>query len=471
MRPILVGALLATLAGCGGRSNVQCETDSNCDLSGGGKCVGLVSGDHWCAYPDPQCPNGYRFSNQNIGDGVAGQCVPNALDAGTDAPKDATTDAPPDAPLNCPSTAPVQNGQAADLELGQPGFTSGSANNPSLSGSTLSTTVGVSTDSNRLWVSDSGNARVLQWNSFPAVNGQSASIAIGQPNLISSGGSTTQSGLDVGGGFIARAGTKLVVSDGSNNRVLIWSSVPTTSGQPADIVLGQQSFTTKVSGNSASSLEGPTGVWTDGTKLIVADRFNNRVLIWNSFPTSNGAPADVVLGASGFGMTPSNTPPTASSFKAPYGVFVHANRLFVADSGNQRVLIWNTIPTANNAPADVVLGQTAFDAYFNNAGAPYPQVNAIGMAGPSAVFVDDCNSLYVCDAFNGRVMVFTTVPTQNGKAADAVLGKPDLMAQPNASTPPSAQWMGGCSGLAVGGTNLFVGDSTRNRVLRFGLSR
>lgn len=98
------------------------------------------------------------------------------------------------------------------------------------------------------------------------------------------------------------------------------------------------------------------------------------------------------------------------------------------------------------------------------------QVNNIGMAGPDAV-LDDCAALYVCDTFNGRVMVYQQVPAGNGPAADAVLGKAEFTTQPNASTPASDKWMRGCSGLAVSGANLFVGDSSFNRVLRFSLAR
>ncbi|MEO7523220.1 MAG: hypothetical protein ABIT58_03960 [Ferruginibacter sp.] len=35
---------------------------------------------------------------------------------------------------------------------------------------------------------------------------------------------------------------------------------------------------------SAATLLYPSGVWSDGIKLIVADAWNHRVLIWNSFP-------------------------------------------------------------------------------------------------------------------------------------------------------------------------------------------
>ena len=34
--------------------------------------------------------------------------------------------------------------------------------------------------------------------------------------------------------------------------------------------------------------------------------------------------------------------------------------LFVADTQNNRVMVWNTLPTKNNQPADFVLGQPNF---------------------------------------------------------------------------------------------------------------
>jgi hypothetical protein len=465
MRAHCLGIVAFVLAACGNPSAVPCEGSANCNLSSGGMCIAGAGGNQWCAYPDPACPSGYRYSDQSVGDGLSGQCVPD--DGGMKYGGIDADDAPP---LNCPSSAPVQNGQAADLVLGQPNFTGTGGNNPFLSGSSLKVSVGLLADGTRLWISDQGNARYLQWNSFPAVNGQAASIAIGQPDLISSTGGVTQSQL-ASGGYVARAGTKLLLSDGSNNRVLIWNSIPTTNGQPADLVLGQTSFTSKATGNGASNLYGPRGIWTDGTKLIVADRFNNRVLIWNSFPTTNGAAANVVLGAASFDTSPFVSPPTASSFRNPAGVTVSGGKLYVADETNNRVLVWNSIPTANNTPADQVLGQTGFDTAYNNGGAPYPQVNAIGMVGPTDVLIDACGSMYLCDGINGRVLVYTTVPTANAAAADAVLGKPGLTTQPSATVAASAQWMHSCSGLAVAGTSLYVGDVVNNRVLRFALSR
>ena len=47
---------------------------------------------------------------------------------------------------------------------------------------------------------------------------------------------------------------------------------------------------------TASSFDRPAAVWTDGNRVIVSDRDNNRVLLWNSWPTANNQPADLVLG-------------------------------------------------------------------------------------------------------------------------------------------------------------------------------
>ena len=94
---------------------------------------------------------------------------------------------------------------------------------------------------------------------------------------------------------------------------------------------------------------------------------NNRVLIWNTFPTTNGQAADVVLGPAGLHL-PDRRPTTSSRMSSPTGVSSTGKQLFVADTSNSRVLVWNTCPTANGQPADVVLGQPDFTS--RNRGRP-----------------------------------------------------------------------------------------------------
>jgi hypothetical protein len=69
------------------------------------------------------------------------------------------------------------------------------------------------------------------------------------------------------------------VTDYLNHRVLIWSSVPTSNGQPADLVLGQTDMASAVNGTAANLLRYPYGAHSDGTRLVVADFYNNRVLL------------------------------------------------------------------------------------------------------------------------------------------------------------------------------------------------
>jgi hypothetical protein len=201
------------------------------------------------------------------------------------------------------------------------------------------------------------------------------------------------------------AGGKLVVTDTNNNRVLIWNSIPTTSGQAADLVLGQMDFTTCTPNRGlsadANTLNGPAGVWSDGTRLVVADSINNRVLIWNSIPTINDQPADLVLGQSNFtsvainqGITPSNV-----TMRHPYdGVYFNNTQLFVADADNNRVLVWDSFPTSNDQPADKVLGQP--DIATVTVG-----TSDMKMSAPGGIFLYG-KQLIVGDTANSRYLIF-----------------------------------------------------------------
>ena len=103
---------------------------------------------------------------------------------------------------------------------------------------------------------------------------------------------------------VASDGNVLAVADTNNNRVLLWLTMPMSSSTPPDVVLGQPDFTTVTPGTSATKMRGPQGVWVDEGKLFVADTQNSRVLIWNSIPTSNAASPNVVLGQPDFDTRP-----------------------------------------------------------------------------------------------------------------------------------------------------------------------
>ena len=178
---------------------------------------------------------------------------------------------------------------------------------------------------------------------------------------------------------------------------------------------------------------------SDGLHLLVTDLGYNRVLIWNSIPTSNGAAADVAIGQpdlvssvanNGFSTDPNDTtqkqtpvlckvsngtdtnsnPTYPSSCNAtvsfPRFALMAGNRLFIADGGNDRVLMFNSIPTQSGASADAVIGQIG--GSVNQASDA-----ADSLRTPMSLAWDGTN-LYVSDAYNRRITVYSigqnTVP-------------------------------------------------------------
>lgn len=150
-------------------------------------------------------------------------------------------------------------------------------------------------------------------------------------------------------GVLSSDGKRLVVPDRFNNRVLIWNKLP-AGNTPPHLVLGQKDFTSNNSGTGLDQMNWPVSVSVspDG-KVAVADTMNFRILLWNSFPTKNGQPADVVLsGRDGPG-------PNKKEIVWPWGVWTDGQKLAVASTRGSTVLIWNQFPAKNDTPPDIYL--------------------------------------------------------------------------------------------------------------------
>jgi hypothetical protein len=142
---------------------------------------------------------------------------------------------------------------------------------------------------------------------------------------------------------IATDNTRLALADSHNNRVLIWNSIPTTNNVSPDLVLGQTNFTTNNSGRGGASsglevMNWPTAVaiYNDDTdiRLAVADTYNDRILIWRSWPTSSGEPATFAL--------------ASPDIEWPWGVWTDNERLVIASTGGGgTVPVWDRFPTSN----------------------------------------------------------------------------------------------------------------------------
>jgi hypothetical protein len=365
-------------------------------------------------------------------------------------------DAAPDGSHDIPDI--VVNHQPAELVLGQPDFDTSNSSGPSAQH--LRAPTGLSESENgSLWVYDQGNYRALQWTSMPQVDFAPSSRVLGHPNFttVTAEPPNSSSLSNYQGGISARAG-KVILADGARNRVLIWNQNPIVNGQDANIVLGQPTFTATTPGSSASNLNLPNAVWTDGTRLVVSDGGNNRVLVWQTFPTTNQQPADLVLGQPGFGQASIPDPPTASSMYWPHAVYFDGTRLYVADMNNARVLIWNSFPMSNGQAADLVVGQTDFTGRRQGL-----EANRLGK--PTGLAVAGSN-LFVVDQSNNRVLVFSPIPTASGASASHVLGQPDFLTNSSSTSQISFSVP---TGVAAQGAKLYVSDTFNSRVLRFTL--
>jgi len=149
-------------------------------------------------------------------------------------------------------------------------------------------------------------------------------------------------------GGLSTDGRHLILADRFNNRILIWNVLPKENTAP-DIVLGQKDFTSNNPGKSLDKLNWPVAVATDGKKLVVADTYNDRLLIWNSFPANNGQPADIEIKDAGRG---SDVNPKRN-MGWPWAVWTDGEKLIATATGSSKVLIWNTFPTKSNQPADI----------------------------------------------------------------------------------------------------------------------
>ncbi|SOC08498.1 hypothetical protein SAMN05877962_10945 [Alloalcanivorax xenomutans] len=303
---------------------------------------------------------------------------------------------------------PTVNTAAADFVLGQPDFTSSEPGE-------LSRPEEVSITGGKMVVADGDGNSVLIYNTVPTSGGAEPDVVVGQADFDSQDDTCDATHLNGPEAATFTVDGKLVVADSGHNRVLIWNALPTTHGQPADLVLGQPDFTRCAPDednpgggsvlHSARAFDYPTGLWTDGQRLAMVDNDNNRVLIWNTFPTSHFQPADIVLGQEDF----TSATDSVDTLDTPYGIDSNGEQLAVADSRNHRVLIWNSFPSSHFQQADIVLGQSDFahnqanddDQDGEDDGAASARV----LNFPAGVYFHQ-DKLLVSEIGNNRVLVF-----------------------------------------------------------------
>jgi len=327
---------------------------------------------------------------------------------------------------------------------------------------------GVWLDDEHLVVCDTGNHRILIWNDPENLSSHGdADVVLGQPDFTTegaqAGGRGPDGGLRLPTGVLVHDG-RLVVADAWNHRILIWNDVPTSSDRAPDVVLGQSDSTSvdenRGGGCDTRSFYWPFGIAMVGGRFHVADTGNRRVLVWDGLPEPDDEPAVVLGQATGAVRDENRGELGPDSFRWPHSIAGTDSLIVVADAGNHRVLGWQPAPTADG-PADFVLGQTDF---VTGSEFPYIPQTPMSMRFPYAVDIDD-DTMVVADTANNRILVWDTVPTQSTTPADRVLGQPDFASNgENRWDAVAADTFCWPYGLSLHRGRLAVTDSGNNRV-------
>jgi hypothetical protein len=147
------------------------------------------------------------------------------------------------------------------------------------------------------------------------------------------------------------------VADAGNHRVLGWHGA-LKEDRDADLVLGQSDFVSSFElphrKQGPDVLRFPYGISEHEDGLVVADTANNRLLFWpveedGKAVSSN---ATVVAGQRDFDANGENhwLSVEMDTLCWPYGVCWHNNTVAVADSGNNRVMLWESPVMTATAP-------------------------------------------------------------------------------------------------------------------------
>ena len=352
----------------------------------------------------------------------------------------------------------------ASRVYGQPNMTTNTVNTGGVSATSLNSPSGVAVNpTGTLYVADTGNNRILSYLSASTI----ASQVLGQPNFSSNtannGGVSASSVSGPRGLSFDPLFYDLYVADTVNNRVLVFSSATFSSlNTTAGKVYGQPSYTSNIANNggiSGGCLNAPQGVFVSGNrKVYIADTGNNRVLYYD---TSNTTTSFIYGQANAISNSPNRGGSVnATTLSSPVSVNRDpSGQIYVSDQGNNRILVYPSDPGQRTARQ--TYGQGSFtSSAFNTSG-----LNATGLGNPAGVSVSGDGSLYVADSGNNRLLRYppnrqvygqpgyTTNTPNNGKLNGSSVNAPAGTAIDRSSS----AYSGG----------LYLADQSNNRVLYF----
>ena len=227
----------------------------------------------------------------------------------------------------------------------------------------------------RVWVVDTDNHRVLRFDAAASkANGAAANAVLGQTafGLKVQGSPPTLSNMNYPQGIVGNANGTIWVSDTGNHRVLRFDTAASKpNGGTANAVLGQPNGTTGTGSVGANGLDTPIQLAVEsGLHLWVAEQGNKRyVRFKNAASLATGAAADAVVGQPDFFHT--NFKNDYEHVQLPGGMALDpGGRLYVADIDSGRVMRFSPLSVQIKS-----IGQSAQKAftmtYTSVAGVPY----------------------------------------------------------------------------------------------------
>jgi uncharacterized protein (TIGR03437 family) len=397
-----------------------------------------------------------------------------------------------------------------DIAIGQTSFSTNTANTGGVSASTLAFTAATNNGTavlqaflvfdaaGNLWVSDSGNNRVLRFNAnvlgAQASSGPVADIVLGQTDFVTNtynppGTNPLKSLISLAApdGIAFDSAGRLFVAESTGarlGRILMWNP-PFATGQPAARLLGVDSDNPPPPAISELQLSNsPGALFAIGNSIGVADTLNNRILVFPPVeqwtPNATYQAAIEVAGQGDFTSgSPNRGQPSTGPDRlwGPAAAAFFNSELYVADSFNNRVVVMPQSGTSFS-PATRVLGQDQMNLNSPNLVEGREFNFGTAITGEDAGLAVDLTStpphLYVADAYNNRILGYSDLRNfSSGAKADLVIGQPDFQQTlanypANDANKPNPSGLFAPAGLAVD-TNgdLYVADRGNGRVLRF----
>ncbi len=327
------------------------------------------------------------------------------------------------------------NAQDASVVIGQADFTTGESRQGGTApgANTLDEPLGApayAPEQDILFITDTWDSRVLGFRGIPEMNNQTAEFVLGQPNFTNSAGQSTQAGM-VSPQYVTTDHGRLIVTDTEAYRVSIYDGIPEDGSALPSVVVGQPSFEGRIDNPpcDARTMNHSHGHFlTESGMFLVASSWQNRVLIWDQLPTEDYQPADMVLGQPN--LETCLDVPNGPAFRHPTDIWTDEEKLVIVDSEKNRVLIWNEFPDENFEAPDVILGQSDIRNEApnddNQDGVPDEQASPRVLDYPRSLHVDEHGQMFVEDMNNHRILIWYEIPTESFAPADVVIGQADF---------------------------------------------